>query len=51
MIKLEVFDSEGILLGEIPLKHFVDKMRIFGDMLYIVDRLRGMQVFQYRIVD
>ena len=51
MFKLEVFDSEGILLGEISLKHFVTTMRIFGDRLYIVDQLRGMQVFQYRIVD
>ena len=49
VFKLEIFDSEGILLGEIPLKHFVDTMRIFEDRLYIVDRLRGMQVFQYTI--
>ncbi|MCH8286205.1 hypothetical protein IIB79_06710 [candidate division KSB1 bacterium] len=47
--ELEVFDGDGILLAKIPLTHFVDTMRIFGDTLYIIDQIRGMQVFEYTI--
>jgi len=49
--ELEVFSPDGILLGKVPLTHFVDAMRIYGDRLYIVDKLRGMRVFEYRIVE
>jgi len=47
--EFEVFDSDGILLAKIPLTHFVNSMQIFGDKLYIVDQVRGMQVFEYTI--
>lgn len=49
--ELEVFDSEGILLQRSPVEHFVDDMRIFGDSLFLLDKLRGMQFIQYRIMD
>ena len=49
--KLEVFAEDGVLLGEIPLTHFVDVIRIFGDSLLLIDRERGVTVYQYRIVE
>ncbi|MFC1554208.1 6-bladed beta-propeller [candidate division KSB1 bacterium] len=51
MLKLEVFAPTGELLGAIPLTHFCDRLRIFGDKLYIVDEVRGMQVYEYSIVE
>jgi sugar lactone lactonase YvrE len=49
--KLEVFAEDGVLLGEIPLAHFVDVIRIAGDSLFLIDRERGVTVYQYRIVE
>jgi len=50
-LKLEIFDGEGVLLGEVPLTHFADVIRIFGDRLFLIDRERGVTVYQYRIVE
>jgi hypothetical protein len=50
-LKLEVFASDGILLGEIPLTHFVDHARICGDYLFLIDANRGATVYQYKIKD
>lgn len=47
--KLEVFDPDGVLLGEVPLTHFVDAIRVFGDRLFLIDRERGVTVYEYRI--
>ncbi len=47
--KLEVFDPEGVLLGEIPLKQFVDGLFIRGDRLFLLDRLRGASVQEFRL--
>ncbi len=47
--KLEVFDKEGVLLGSIPLDHFADLIRIQGTRLFILDKLRRMQVHEYKI--
>ena len=49
--KLEVFDSEGILLGEIPLTHFADRLFIYKDDLFILDKAHASTFYQYRIVD
>ena len=49
--KLEVFDSSGILLGEIPIGHFADDIRILGDNLFMVDRMRGVKYYQYKIAE
>ncbi|MFC1557368.1 NHL repeat-containing protein [candidate division KSB1 bacterium] len=51
MYKIEIFSPGGILLGSIPLKHFCHGMRIFDDKLYIVDQTRGMQYYEYRIIE
>lgn len=49
--QLEVYDQEGILLGKIPIDHFVDNIRIFGDRMFLLDKNRGMQFYEYRIKD
>lgn len=48
--KLEIFDPDGVLLGEIPLNHLAHGIRIFGDALFIWERNNAM-VYQYRIVE
>ena len=50
-LKLEIFSPEGILLGEIPLTHFVDHARVCGDFLFLIDANRGASVYQYKIVE
>ena len=49
--KLEIFDTDGILLGGIRLTHFVDAIRIIGDNLFLLDQVRGVTFYQYRIVE
>jgi hypothetical protein len=49
--RLDVFDPDGVLLGSIPLTHFADVVRIAGDSLFLIDRERGVTVYQYRIVE
>lgn len=47
--RLEVFDSEGVLLGSLPLDCFVDGIFISGDRLFLLDKLRGTQFREFRI--
>jgi sugar lactone lactonase YvrE len=47
--KLEVFDADGVLLGSLPLESFVDGLFIFGDRLFLLDKLRGTQFREFRI--
>lgn len=49
MYRLEVFAPDGVLLGAIPLTHFVDGIWIHGDRLFLLDRDRGVQFYEYRI--
>jgi hypothetical protein len=49
--RLDVFSPDGVLLGELPLTHFADVIRIAGDSLFLIDRERGVTVYQYRIVE
>jgi len=49
--RLDVFDPDGALLGAIPLTHFADVLRISGDRLFLIDRERGVTVYQYKIVE
>jgi DNA-binding beta-propeller fold protein YncE len=51
MYKLEIFDSDGVLLGEIPVTHFVDGIRIWKDRLFLLDRDRGARFYEYQIVE
>lgn len=47
--KLEIFDLDGVLLGGIPLTHFVNSIRIIGDNLILLDQERGVTFYQYKI--
>ncbi|MCP4723617.1 MAG: hypothetical protein GY863_01200, partial [bacterium] len=49
MFVLEIFSSEGVLIGKIQLGHFMDDIRIFGDRLYVLDKFRSMQYYVYKI--
>ena len=53
VFKFTVFDENGIFLGEIPLPKFFDRMymRIFQDRLYLVDSIKEMCVYEYKIVE
>ena len=46
-----VFEKNGEFMGKIPLTHFADKVMMFGDRLYILEKDNEMCVFAYRIVD
>jgi hypothetical protein len=50
-LKLEIFDPEGVLLGEIPLAHFADFIRFQGDSLFLIDSQHGATVYQYKVVE
>lgn len=49
--KLEIYDNEGILLGFIPLTQFVDDIRIIKDRVYLLDKVRGAQYYEYKIIE
>ena len=47
--KLEIFNPDGFLLGNIPLNHLAHNIRIQKDYLFIFDT-ENAQVFQYKIL-
>jgi sugar lactone lactonase YvrE len=49
--RLDIFTPDGVLLGAVPLNHFADVLRIDGNRLFLIDRERGVSVFEYRIVE
>jgi len=49
--KLDVFDPDGLLLGSMPIGHFADGIRIAGDSLFLLDQMRGVKYYQYRILE
>jgi hypothetical protein len=51
MYQLEIYDNEGVLQGKIMLDHFVDDIRIHKDKIYLLDKMRGMQFYEYKIVE
>ncbi len=51
MYILEIFDTDGVLLGTIPLNHFVDDIYIKNDSLVLLDKMRGVKYYQYQIVE
>ena len=50
-LRLDVFDSQGKFLLEIPLTVFADKIKIHNDKLYLIDTIKGMQIHEYDIID
>jgi len=51
MYRLEVYDNDGVLLTAFPIDHFADSIRIHDDRIFIMDRMRGAQFYEYRIVE
>jgi sugar lactone lactonase YvrE len=51
MYQLEVYASDGILLGKLPLSQFADDIRIIKDRLFLLDRMRGMGYHEYKIIE
>jgi hypothetical protein len=51
MYRLEVYDGDGVLLTAFPIGHFADDIRIKDDRIFIMDRMRGAQFYEYRIVE
>jgi sugar lactone lactonase YvrE len=49
--RLEVYSAQGELLGKLSLDHFADDLDINGDRLYILDRMRGSQYYEYVIIE
>jgi hypothetical protein len=47
--RLEVYDPDGVLLVAFPITHFADAIRIFEDRIFILDRMRGAQFYEYKI--
>lgn len=51
MYQLEIYSPDGVLLGSLPLDHFVDDIQIRGDRVYLLDRMRAMHFYEYKIVE
>ncbi|MGB2907311.1 MAG: NHL repeat-containing protein [Candidatus Aminicenantaceae bacterium] len=51
MYQLEVYDADGVLLTAFPIDHFADSIRIHDDRIFIMDRMRGAQFYEYRITE
>ncbi len=49
--RMEVYSPDGVLLGKIQLNHFVDDIIINGDKIYLLDKMRGSQYYEYRIIE
>ena len=47
--EIDIYDPEGVLLGKVPVDHFVDGIWIVKDKVYLLDKNRGMQFFEYQI--
>jgi hypothetical protein len=51
MYQLDLYDTDGVLLGSIQLDKFADAIYIHKDMIYLLDQMRGMQYYVYKIVE
>jgi hypothetical protein len=51
LFELEVFNSEGILIGKIQPGIYFDRFRIFGERLFLIDTMKGMYLNEYKIVN
>ncbi len=48
--KLEIFDNDGVLLGEIPFNHLAHKMRVQKDFIFIAE-MENARCYQYQIIE
>ncbi len=51
MYRLDVLDNKGNFLESFPLKHFCDDLRIIDDKIYILDQLKTMRFYIYRMTE
>jgi len=51
MYQVEVYNPDGILLGKLPMNQFVDDIRIINNRLFLLDRMRGSQYYEYKIIE
>jgi hypothetical protein len=51
MYALEIFDANGVQLGEISLNIFADEIYIYNDSLFLLDQMRGVKYYQYKIIE
>jgi len=49
--QLELYSPEGVLLGALPLSHFVDDIRTQNHRLFLLDKMRGAQYYEYKIIE
>ena len=49
--QLEIYAPDGILLGKLQLNQFVDDIRLEKDRIYLLDKMRGMQYYEYKIIE
>ena len=49
--RMELYSPDGVLLGKIQLEHFVDDILINGDKIYMLDKMRGSQYYEYKIIE
>ena len=50
-LKFEIYDKEGVLLGEIPTPIEFYKKRIYGDTLYLIDPYFEACIYEYKIIE
>ena len=51
LVKFEIYDENGVLLGKLPVPEYYNQMRIFDDRLYLIDISIDMCVYEYKIVE
>jgi hypothetical protein len=50
-LKLEIFNKDGILLGEMLVDQIFDRLKIFGDRIFLGDAWEEMMWREYKIVE
>ncbi len=50
-LKFEIYDKEGVLLGEIQAPIEFYKKRIYGDTLYLIDPYFEACIYEYKIIE
>ncbi|KPK95926.1 hypothetical protein AMJ80_02865 [bacterium SM23_31] len=56
LFKFDILDNEGVYLGSLPADEYkytenIQKMKIHGDRLFIIDTYEEMCLYEYRIVE
>ncbi len=49
--QIEIYSPEGILIQRIPLDHFVNKIQILKDRVFLLDKERGTKYYEYKIIE